>query len=51
MGTGTAEIRVQWHRVMTAVLAVEPSLHTLEHWSKSVSGGAVRTTDNWSGWF
>jgi hypothetical protein len=45
--TSTSELRVQWHRVMAAVLALKPAFDSRYHRAKFVFDSAVRATHDW----
>ena len=41
------KLRVQRHRIVTATLALQPSLRTRYHWAEFVRKFAVSATENW----
>lgn len=45
--TSTSELRVRWHRIMAAVLALKPAFDSGYHRAKFVFDSAVRATDDW----
>src|SRR5215831_17520472 len=46
VGASASELRVQWHRVMTTVLALQPTLDSHCHRTKFVLDSAVGTADD-----